>query len=120
MIDTIFSVSISIILILVIRKIFARQISSKLIYALWLIPAMQLLLFGHSLHLETEFYLEIFDTFEKTPLQKIVPDMYEKLEYNLNQVLISGESYSPELINDLEIVNLKTGITVWETLYIIW
>lgn len=120
MADTIFSVSVSIVLILLLRKLFAGQVPAKFLYALWLIPAIQLLLFGHSLHFETRFYNEVFDSIGKSPLQKIAPDVYDVLEENLNQVLVQGESFVPELMGENEMAMVHAGISVWEVLRIIW
>ncbi|MCH5272806.1 MAG: M56 family metallopeptidase [Lachnospiraceae bacterium] len=120
MADTIFSVSVSIVLILLIRKLFAKQVPARFIYALWLIPAIQLLLFGHSLYFEPKFYYEIFDNIEKSPLQRIAPNVYDVLEQNLNQVLIQGESFVPELMEKKEMTMVHAGISVWEFLRIIW
>lgn len=118
MADTIFSVSVSIVLILLIRKLFAEQVPARLIYALWLIPAIQLLLFGHSLHIEVRFYNNVVEAIEKPPLQRLAPDVYDTLEKNLNQMLVQGESFVPELEN--EITTIRAGISVWEVLRIIW
>lgn len=120
MADTIFSVSISIALILLSRKLFARQVPARLIYALWLIPAIQLLLFGHSLHIETGFYNNVLENIEKPPLQRLAPNAYDVLEKILNQVLVQDESFVPELIEENEIAMVHAGVSVWEILRIIW
>lgn len=120
MADTIFSVSICIVLIMLLRKVFTNHVPAKFIYALWLIPAIQLLLFGHSLYFNTGLYYEAFENIVRSPLQKIMPNAYDVLEYNLNQVLIQGESFVPELMEEKKRASIYTGITVWEILRIVW
>lgn len=120
MADTIFSVSISIVLILLIRKLFARHVPARLIYALWLIPTIQLLLFGHSLCFDTTFYRRFYGILGISPLQRVAPDVYDVLEQNLNHVLVQGESFAPELMKKDEMTMVHTGISVWEVLRIIW
>lgn len=125
MIDTIFSASVSIVLILLLRKLFAGHVPARFIYALWLIPAIQLLLFGHSLYSESMSYdnvfrYEVFDNINVTPLQRISPNVYDALEETLNHVLVQGESFVPEVIGNTELARVRSGISVWEMLKIVW
>lgn len=120
MADTIFSASFSIVLILLVRKMFLKQVPARFLCALWLIPTCQLLLFGHSLYSDTGVLYNLANRLGKTPLQRIAPDMYDVLEQNLNRVVIQGESFVPGKMTATEITMVQTGISVWEVMRILW
>lgn len=113
--DILVFVSFYIIVILLLRLIFRRYVRSGILYALWLIPALHLLL----------CWLPSFRTLSTLVKEVIYPDyvnLFRWLSRALNQVIYTSNTTLQDGLAVIDNVSFVSGIeiTLWEILLAIW